>query len=553
VDTRFLFRTLPLATGLALGAIALAAAPASCGGSSDDNPTGSDGGLDAPVQPLDGPADDHATVDVVDAGPRPRLFDWIGIVATGQSLSVGVAGTPVISTVQPFDNIKLTDTSADPKYDGVGDQLSMVPLTAPLRPFVTPADGGPYPDDTYPNNIYGESPEVGMLNQVGQLWSTAPTDDHPYVMVPTSVGESGRSITAIRKGGTGRAYAATLYEARAIKQIASDTKLRFGYGAIVLTHGEADATSATYGADVQQLFNDYNADLKAITGQTSSIPLILTQQSTFPTDATSRSTSTLAAWRLGVDHPGDFFCAGPKYQYEYGPDHIHLTAAEYVRLGEKYGEVYWTTQVLGLPWTPVQPNKVARDGTSVLVYFDVLFPPLNFDPALPPPHQSAHLEWAKGNGFEIEDAAGPIEITDVTVASGTDVLIHLTRAPGANAVVRYAMVQDKDGATGGLPEGRHGLLRDSDPFVGLDSEQVDCNVTDGSAVITPVTANALRKRSIHDLVTGSGFPAGVVVTGRNGADGLTLSQPYDGPPGPVKLTFAHEQRNYLVQFEMPIP
>ncbi len=64
----------------------------------------------------------------------PPPFDWIGIIGTGQSLSVGAAGTPVVSVAQPFHNLKLLDSAPVPQYDGVDDILSLVPLTAPLRP-----------------------------------------------------------------------------------------------------------------------------------------------------------------------------------------------------------------------------------------------------------------------------------------------------------------------------------------------------------------------------------------------------------------------------------
>ena len=73
---------------------------------------------------------------------EPPPFDWVGILGTGQSLAVGYAGTPVVSTTQPYGNLKLLDAGSDPKYDGVGDERSLVPLTAPICPVPTVKGAG---------------------------------------------------------------------------------------------------------------------------------------------------------------------------------------------------------------------------------------------------------------------------------------------------------------------------------------------------------------------------------------------------------------------------
>ena len=33
-------------------------------------------------------------------------------------------------------------------------------------------------------------------------------------------------------------------------------------------------------------------------------------------------------WQVGLDHPGDVVCAGPKYQYSYAADGVHLLESE---------------------------------------------------------------------------------------------------------------------------------------------------------------------------------------------------------------------------------
>src|SRR5438067_58250 len=93
------------------------------------SPGGADGGMDGGA--LDqAPSDDGPAGP--DLAPPPRHFDWVAIVGTGQSLSVGAAGTPVVSTKQPYHNLKLFDSGPPPHYPlNGGGMLSLVPLAEP--------------------------------------------------------------------------------------------------------------------------------------------------------------------------------------------------------------------------------------------------------------------------------------------------------------------------------------------------------------------------------------------------------------------------------------
>src|SRR5262249_2654940 len=83
-------------------------------------------------------------------GEPVSLAAWVGVIGTGQSLSVGAAAGTPISTTQPFGNLKLLDSGPDPKYplDG-GGILSLIPLTEPMKPRLAG-----YSDSQYPNNIF---------------------------------------------------------------------------------------------------------------------------------------------------------------------------------------------------------------------------------------------------------------------------------------------------------------------------------------------------------------------------------------------------------------
>ena len=300
------------------------------------------------------------------------------------------------------------------------------------------------------------------------------------------------------------------------------------------------------------MWRDYNTDLREITGQKEEIPLLLSQQNTFPLDETL-SLSTLAQLSAGLRFPGRIVCVGPKYQYAYSGDKVHLDAAGYRRLGEKYAEVLDQIFRLQNTWTPLQPTSATRNGLVITVTFDVPNPPLAWDETLAPPHQSAFTAWAAGRGFEVADERGPVRIASVRIRRN-DVILTLGAAPeGTPVTVRYAMVQDGQGAQGGNVLGRRGQLRDSDPFVGWDAEKIPCSVEQGSNEVTAEKPLTFARRTLRDVVSGTGLPSGTIVTEKISDTILALSSPWTGPTGAANIAFHYDQRNYAVAFQIHVP
>ncbi len=475
---------------------------------------------------------------------------WIGVIGTGQSLSVGAASNGLVFTNPSVNSRKLSLGARGMTWpiDAADPELSLAPLAEPIRPLDTTGFSQPYP-----NNIYGESFHAAMGAQLSA--TSLMTAGADLTSVHSVVGQGAASITVIQKNGTGNAYAASLFEATAMTRLVAAAGARYEVCAVMLTHGEADAELPSYEDDVARLASDYEQDLKAITGQTRPIPLILSQQ--HPDPVMGRSTSTVAAWKAGVDHPGQIYCAGPKYQYAYASDRIHLLAGQYDRLGVKYAEVFYEVVMLGHEWQPLQPIAITRDGQTINVRFHVPNPPLAWDEAFGAPHQFVHAEWKNGRGFEVQDGIGEMTITDAVI-DGDTIRLGLDRLPDTTAaplVVRYAMTQDATQLAGGLVSGRFGQLHDSDPLVGVDAGEIDCNVTSGSTAVTAVTAGAFTGRSAHDMVDavgGAGLAANTTVVASN-ASGATLSQPWTGASGTARLRVRSNQWNYAVAFEMPSP
>ena len=388
-----------------------------------------------------------------------------------------------------------------------------------------------------------------MADEISAL--SLATDMRDFTTVHSVVGESGQSITVIRKNGTGNSYAAALYEARAITQFAKQAGKSYGVGAIVLTHGETDWNDPQYESEIHQMWADYNADLPAITGQKSRIPLLVSQQSTFP-NLPGSAPSTLAEWKLGLDYPGDILCTGPKYQYEYADDHVHLTANGYRRLGEKYAEVFYRAVLLGQTWKPLSPSSATLAGKVITVTFDVPSPPLQWDVRMPMPHQISNRQWALGRGFEVSDQSGSLTIDAVAITARDTVTITLDKTPVGGLVVGYAMTQDVSGFTGGTANARVGQLRDSDVLTGYEKDTISCSVVAGSQVISPAGQTNFASRSALDVASSPNLPADTVVAVKNSDNLVTLSSPWGGITGSAELTFHNDLHNYAVEFFLPV-
>lgn len=498
----------------------------------------------------------------VDAGPLP----WYGIIGNGQSLSVGAAGLPVIGTSQPHGALKLFDADGGYRLDG-GGVWSLVPLVEPIRPLIPTSAGS-----EYPKNVMGETPHTALGAQLSSL-SLARTG-RDFISVQSVVGTSGFPLSLIdkRRGGADAGprppYLAALMETRIIKALADDAGHPFSVAALVLTHGESDQDNAQYGAQLVNLWSDSNADLKAITGQSRNIPLVHSQQNTFPyvTGGTTIAASTQAQWRQAVLSPGKIVLVGPKYQYSYG-DIVHLDGPGYQRLGEKTAQVIDALVNLDGGWAPLHPTGVSRSGLDVTVHFFVPFPPLEWDEEFPKTHQARHTAWKHGRGFEIARASDGGEVViDSAAISGSSVVLRLAAsAPSQGLVVRYATTPDGTplldggtgtGASGGTVSGRQGALRDSDPFRGAMTKSVTAFATSGSARLVNVGPAAdLALFSRRDLVeAGSHLPSNTMVLSKaNDAGFFDVSRPWSGPTGNTTVTVRHDHRNYAVQFELAVP
>jgi hypothetical protein len=272
----------------------------------------------------------------VDAGPPPV---WLGVIGTGQSLSVGAASGNLLFTTPSAHDLKLS----------LGARATSWPIDRDRSRAVAGAAGRADPPARH-----GKQQTVSEQHlrrdvshgEWGRSWGPSPGDRrHGPHVCPFRRGAGRLQRHVIQKNGTGNAYAASLFEATAFARLVAAAGARYEVGAVVLTHGERDAERATYEDDIARLGVRLRQDLRAVTGQTRAIPLIVSQQ--HPDPVIGRSTSTIAAWKAGVDYPGKISARVRSTSTATRAITSTWSPGKYDRLGIKYAEVFHEVVVRG--------------------------------------------------------------------------------------------------------------------------------------------------------------------------------------------------------------
>ncbi|MBS7536728.1 hypothetical protein KHC28_24040 [Ancylobacter sonchi] len=233
--------------------------------------------------------------------------------------------------------------------------------------------------------------------------------------------------------------------------------------AIILKHGEADASSLTYKADLVTWQAAYDRRLRAVTDQAAAIPFIMQMPSSYGnTDSNKRAVTAMR--ELHRENPL-FHLSGADYPRlaRYHTDYIHFTGPGYHEVGEDiaraYQQVCWTASAKS---HVLDMMTASRSGLDITVEIDVPVAPMAFDTTLVPERDV--------KGFVVQDSAGTYTISSATIAddgSATGigkVVLTLASAPtGAGLAVRYAWSGHSGGRTAAtVPRGN---VRDSAPEV----------------------------------------------------------------------------------------
>lgn len=360
-------------------------------------------------------------------------IDYVNqILSTGQSLSVGINSSPALTTTQPYSNLMLTGGAG-----GIGAGGSFSPLV-----------------------------ESGVETISSSMANTITANDvgNDFDVAVSLHGVSGYTYSQLKKG-TGP-YSNGMNQVTNAKSAALTLGRTSRVIGVTTIHGETDnyngVSGATYQTYLEEWQHDYDTDVKAITGQTSTVPLFLCQMSSFMSSYANTPTSEIPIYQLKAaeDNPGEIVLVAPKYFFNYSDRH-HLTGASSRWLGEYYGKVIKKVTIDHETWRPLTPDTVTRNANIIYADFHVPSGNLAFDTTL----VSARTNY----GFEYYDSTSSATISSVEILDSNTVKVILSGTPtGANQRLRYAYTGIAGTDTGSHNAGSAaGNLRDSDNYLSL--------------------------------------------------------------------------------------
>lgn len=364
------------------------------------------------------------------------------ILSTGQSLSVGAQGSPPLTTTQPYNN-KMLDSGNE----------NLIPLVEP---------------STTIQNVGGETIASAMANKL-----SAAQGGSQFQCAVTNHGYGGYRYDQLKKGTI--PYNVGMNQLDAVNSTAQSLGKTHHVIGVTNIHGEADQlyildnwsmfqmlgyTSMydVYEAFLEQWQQDYESDIKAVTGQAGTVPMFTDQMSSHTGAGHLYPISAIGQLQAAENNPGKIILIGPKYFLTH-VDAYHMNNSSYRLWGEYYGKVINKVFNEGKEWYPLMPIGVVRNGNVIYVKFHVPEPPLQFDTTL--------VSEKTNKGFEYTDSSGSSSISSVEIYGADTVKITLNQVPtGGTQSLRYAFTGTPGAIPGPFVSGSaKGNLRDSDVAV----------------------------------------------------------------------------------------
>lgn len=323
-----------------------------------------------------------------------------------------------------------------------------------------------------PNTLTGFKPLQGLQSQLVPGEGVTPLEGfgfafsdamHKHMGVDPNIvmfapGWGGRTYPNLRKGTI--PYQNGLAALQRLKALAAVEDADIWMPFILLVHGETDSLRPQYMSDIFQWQVDWEADVRAITGQTAAVKMVCSQASTF----TGANVSGVLAPYAASKANSNFILAAPYYPYGLVADNLHL-GPNCVDMGEKCGHA--AARAIGVfgadQYGTVMPTSVTYDGNLTIdIEFYVPVPPLVQDTLHPLVNSPSPENW----GFEVLDGAGAlVGIASVAFTGPSSVRIICDAVPAAGAArcVQYALKGFPSPKVTG--QGPRGQLRDSDTIV----------------------------------------------------------------------------------------
>lgn len=251
--------------------------------------------------------------------------------------------------------------------------------------------------------------------------------------------------------------------------------------------GHTDATNTSYASQFLTFYDQLNADVKTITGQTADV-ICLMPQINWSDNGTRNEAVIVDQQILDIQDTKSsrpIYCIGPMYQIT---NFIHSYRAGYRWIGELFGKIAKKIIFDGLDWQPVRPITFTKGTNYVDVQFHVPVGPLQFAT------NANNIDTSLTNkGFTYTGSS--LSITGVAVQSSDTIRISLSGAPQNGDRIDYVVAN------------RFGNLVDSDTATAYYKDQDWTQpIVSGSPVYKEGSLNDLRNWACAFTYTFPGAP-----------------------------------------------
>jgi len=202
----------------------------------------------------------------------------------------------------------------------------------------------------------GETPLSGMAEMLNALLDKENGPEAVFQILASCPGNDGNTIDSLSKAR--EQYNKLIYEVKQGVRLAKKDGKSYGVPAILWLQGEADGLNMNYQAVLNQLFNDLNRDVKAITSQTKDVQFIIYQT----------AISNIPAYAQFELHRSraDVTIAAPVYWLAKS-DGTHLTALSSRLLGAYFGRAIKRIVIDNIKFKPLKITKASIKNDRIVV------------------------------------------------------------------------------------------------------------------------------------------------------------------------------------------
>ncbi len=386
-------------------------------------------------------------------------YDVEMIGTYGQSLAVGAGGSDASS-----------DYKNTPSF-ALGSSLYNRDFTTPTEKDAFFGSDLILMEDNSINEQY--PPAVASLNSVLQLIekeNKVDVSDFGYQLMPFTGGLSGSNIQGLIKGTA--PYDDYLECITQAKLFTNKQGKTFAFRVLNWVQGEGNANGTTqleYYNFLNQFVTDFNADVKAITGQSEDVNFVIYQTSPWlgrEVSGVIRDNMNVQEAQVEVvNNNANCFLSGAMYQFAYSDDFHPVDRAV---VGLQQGVTYKRIVNDGEDWVTFQPvsHTVFNDGTNYYtrLKFDVPVKPMRFDVSGDAWHNPNGMQ--PNYGFELLSSGVEKQTALPFIVKGDTVVLTSTENP-IGMTIRYAVNGHAGG--GNLCDSQNIIIRNKNTDYVIDN------------------------------------------------------------------------------------